>query len=248
MSAVTETTCSPRNGVDVPVLFATLDAAKGQKEPANAHAAQAPLTCEAVADGAVVYGYFRSLDADGYEWAYGPRVSEGLIPTNDQEVCVFVGGSSQRFRRHVFPDLQVGFHRILEEAHPELAVRIRTAEPSGRFRGFAGVRGYYRRPWGAGWALVGDAGYFRDPITTHGISDAFRDAELLVRAIDGSSTFPEYERIRDEVSRELFDVTEKIAGYQWEISEVKRYLRIVSRAMRPEVELLLGLAEAAPAA
>ena len=38
-------------------------------------------------------------------------------------------------------------------------------------------------PFGPGWALVGDAGYFKDPITTHGITDALRDAELLSDAV-----------------------------------------------------------------
>ena len=35
---------------------------------------------------------------------------------------------------------------------------------------------------GPGWALVGDAGSFKDPLTAHGITDALRDAELLARA------------------------------------------------------------------
>lgn len=43
--------------------------------------------------------------------------------------------------------------------------------------------GFFRRAWGPGWALVGDAGYFKDPLTAHGITDALRDAELLARAI-----------------------------------------------------------------
>ena len=48
---------------------------------------------------------------------------------------------------------------------------------------FGGPPGYLRRPWGPGWALVGDAGYWKDPISAHGLTDALRDAELLARAI-----------------------------------------------------------------
>ena len=40
---------------------------------------------------------------------------------------------------------------------------------------------YFRKPFGPGWALVGDAGYNKDFITAQGIQDAFRDAELCVR-------------------------------------------------------------------
>lgn len=43
---------------------------------------------------------------------------------------------------------------------------------------------FFRTPYGPSWALVGDAGYHRDPLTAQGISDAFRDAQLLSEAID----------------------------------------------------------------
>jgi flavin-dependent dehydrogenase len=50
-------------------------------------------------------------------------------------------------------------------------------------RGFAGQVGFFRKCYGPGWALVGDAGYFKDPITAHGMTDALRDAELLARGV-----------------------------------------------------------------
>ena len=200
----------------------------------------APFTREAKAGGACVFAYFRGVDAEGYEWVYGDRVASGLIPTNDGEVCVFVGGSALRFRRDVQPDLERGFVQILAESSPDVAVRVARGERTTRLRGFAGVRGYARKPFGPGWALVGDAGYFRDPITTHGITDAFRDAELLTRAITGLSTFAEYEATRDAVTRDLFEVTERIAAYDWTLAEVKRHLRDVSRAMKAETELIAG--------
>jgi menaquinone-9 beta-reductase len=206
--------------------------------------AGARLLRQASAEGAVVYGYFSGIEMDGYEWAYGDQVSAGLIPTNGGEACIFVGGSSRRFRRDVHPDLQRGFHTILEEAAPSVAARVARAT-SGRFRGFSGIRGYYRQPWGPGWALVGDAGYFKDPITTHGIADAFRDAELVARAVTGVSTFAEYESIRDEVTRDLFEITDRIAAYDWTLHDVRRHLRDLSRAMRPELDLILGFDQAA---
>ena len=43
---------------------------------------------------------------------------------------------------------------------------------------------YFRKPFGPGWALVGDAGYNKDFITAQGIHDAFRDAELCATALD----------------------------------------------------------------
>lgn len=41
-----------------------------------------------------------------------------------------------------------------------------------------------RRPYGPGWALIGDAGCTKDPITAQGISDAFLDAQRCVSAVD----------------------------------------------------------------
>jgi flavin-dependent dehydrogenase len=50
------------------------------------------------------------------------------------------------------------------------------------------VPNYFRKPFGKGWALVGDAGYNKDFITAQGIQDAFGDAELYVAALDESFT------------------------------------------------------------
>jgi flavin-dependent dehydrogenase len=174
-------------------------------------------------------------------------VSAGLIPTNDGDVCVFAGGSPARFRSGAGTSFTSAFRDVLAEASPDLAARVAGGEGTGRLRGFAGVRGYYRRASGPGWALVGDAGHFRDPITTHGISDAFRDAELLARALDGSSDLAEYERVRNEVTADLFAVTERIAAYDWTQDEIRGHLRDASRAMRAELRLMRGW-EAAVAA
>ena len=90
--------------------------------------------------------------------------------------------------------------------------------------GWRGMPGFVRRPFGPGWALVGDAGYFKDPITTHGITDALRDAELLadardegVRAVtpDERRRSAEYAGTRDRLSSALADVTEAVAAYDW---------------------------------
>jgi flavin-dependent dehydrogenase len=213
-----------------------------------ARCAGAPTLRQASAEGAVVYGYFRGIDASGYEWGYGPQISAGLIPTNGGDSCVFVGGSSSRFRSDVLPDLKRGFHALLEQVSPEVAARVRRGTQTARFRGFTGVRGYYRQAYGEGWALLGDAGYFRDPITTHGLTDAFRDAEVLARAIvvglNEPGRMPEalagYQSLRDSVTADLFEVTDRIAGYDWTLDELKRHLLAVSRAMKPEVDVILG--------
>jgi flavin-dependent dehydrogenase len=74
---------------------------------------------------------------------------------------------------------------------------------------------FFRAPYGPGWALAGDAGFHRDPLTAQGISDAFRDAQLLSEAIDaglaGRQPLPEalagYQRRRDEGSTAIYELT-----------------------------------------
>ena len=80
-----------------------------------------------------------------------------------------------------------------------------------------------RRPWGPGWALVGDAGYWKDPISAHGLTDALRDAELLARAVIGAgggctvmdAALRGYQETRDRLSFPLFDVTDALASFTW---------------------------------
>ncbi len=78
-----------------------------------------------------------------------------------------------------------------------------------------------RHAFGSGWALVGDAGYHRDAVTAHGISDAFRDAEFLAVALDQalsgdaeeSTALARYQQQRDQALRDIFDITCRLAAY-----------------------------------
>jgi hypothetical protein len=96
---------------------------------------------------------------------------------------------------------------------------------------------------------VGDAGYFKDPITSHGITDALRDAELLVDALldplaggaAGTGSLRCYQATRDRLSSRLFTATEAVAAYDWDSHAAGRLVREVSAAMGAEVELLEGL-------
>ena len=133
-------------------------------------------------EGAFLYRYFEGLPAEGYEWAYGDRAAAGLIPTNDA-TCVFVATAPAALRRLRRDGSEQAFTTVLATAAPGFVERVAAATPASSLHGWAGARGFLRRCYGPGWALVGDAGYFKDPITTHGMSDAMRDAELLAEAL-----------------------------------------------------------------
>ncbi len=106
-----------------------------------------------------------------------------------------------------------------------------------------------RRAWGSGWALVGDAGYWKDPLTAHGLTDARRDAELLARAViaaasgavDERAAFAAYQATRDRVSLPLFRATDAIASQRWTDEEIGGLLLQASAAMAVEVDELDGL-------
>jgi 2-polyprenyl-6-methoxyphenol hydroxylase-like FAD-dependent oxidoreductase len=225
------------------------------RHSAVARAVDAPLTWQSAVSGGVVYGFWSGLHVPGYEWFYRPGASAGLIPTNDGQVLVWVGTSTERFLREVAHDTTAGFALLVDEVGAGLGEMIASGRQEGRFRAFPGMSSYLRRPWGPGWALVGDAGSFRDPLSAHGISDALRDAEFLGRTVPAVLDAPSgdgtalaaYERTRDEAARPLAELTEAIASYRWTLADLEGLLKALSRAMGHEVEMLAGLDSPAPA-
>ena len=211
-----------------------------------AREADAPVVRQGRAAGAVLYRYATELPAAGYEWAYGDAAAAGLIPTNDGRTGVFVSTTPQRMRSLRRSGTDAAFRTLVARAAPALAERVAAAAPAGRMHGWGGVPGFVRRSWGPGWALVGDAGYFKDPITAHGITDALRDAELLadeiLEAVAGGTPEPvalcRYQAARDRLSHRMLEATEAVAAYDWDIDRVQRLLRQVSSAMSDELEHL----------
>jgi 2-polyprenyl-6-methoxyphenol hydroxylase-like FAD-dependent oxidoreductase len=193
--------------------------------------------------GGVVYGFWAGLDVEGFHWHFAPGVSAGVIPTNGDLTLVFAAVPRHRFLGEIRHDLEAGYHRVIRETSPGLAGAVSKARRVGTLRGFAGQVGHFRQSWGPGWALVGDAGYFKDPITAHGITDALRDAEILARAVlDGSPrAFDEYQRTRDDLALGLLDATDEIAGFEWDLERLKERHLFMSREMNREVAWLTQL-------
>lgn len=89
-----------------------------------------------------------------------------------------------------------------------MAERVRDGQREERFYGATNVPNFLRKPYGLGWALVGDAGCHKDPFLALGICDAFRDTELLADAIDDGlsgrrpldTALAEYEYRRNEAT------------------------------------------------
>jgi 2-polyprenyl-6-methoxyphenol hydroxylase-like FAD-dependent oxidoreductase len=192
---------------------------------------------------AVLYAYWTGLPSDAYHWQFQPTGSIGIIPTNAGAACVFAAVSAARFRDEVGGGVDPVYRRWIRETWPSFSRQLETAEQVEPVRGFGGLRGFIRRSVGPGWALVGDAGYFKDPATAHGITDALRDAELLARAVVAgtSDALAGYERTRDELSRAMFDITDEIASFPSSEERLQQLHRALSGEMSREVKMLAGL-------
>jgi flavin-dependent dehydrogenase len=156
--------------------------------------------------------YWSGVEVDGLE--YYPRDGNAVLamPTNDGLVWISAGG-----RREDFATLRRRPERSYLDIiglAPSLAQRLHGAKRQEAITGTGSLPNRLRRPYGPGWALVGDAGYAHDPTSGQGISDAFRDAELLANAIDDgfsnrrslAEALGDYERLRDEAVRLTYPV------------------------------------------
>lgn len=202
---------------------------------------KARATAESSHASGIVFGYFANVHQEGFHWHFGRNAAAGVIPTNGGH-CVFAAVPGANFLSTFRGDVMGGFLDVLAANAPELRTDIKSATLLGHLRGFGGAQGYLRQSHGAGWALVGDAGYFKDPLTAHGITDALRDAELLSRAIAVGSAhaLAAYERERDALSLPFLRLTDAIASFAWGLDEVKQIHADLSAVMKAETNHLAG--------
>lgn len=206
-----------------------------------ARLAAAETLCEARNTTAILYGYVPGLRLAGYQWWYRPGIGIGAIPTNAGRHCVFAAMSPQRLRdglRRV--DRATMLNTVLRQVDTDLAGQVAANTTDAPLSVFSGRRGFIRQASGPGWALVGDAGYFKDPITAHGITDALRDAELLANAAS-IGELEQYGAVRDALSQSLFETTDEIAGLDWDLDQLKSLHQTLNQAMKQEVQHLLAL-------
>jgi flavin-dependent dehydrogenase len=185
--------------------------------------------------------YFSGVPMAGTEvWIRpGERIYINF-PTNNDLTCVAMQAPIAGF--HAFrADIEGNFFRALDRI-PELAERVRAGRREERWYGTADLPNFFRKPFGPGWALVGDAGYHKDPLLAQGINDAFRDAELLTEAIDAGfagrapldETLAEYEQRRNAEAVPTFEANYAAASlspFPAEAFEHRAALRAAAREL-----------------
>ena len=159
------------------------------------------------------YSYWSDVPVDGLEFYSRGSRAIYTFPTNGGLTEVVTFWPIKEFHEYR-ADIEGNYLKTVDLV-PALADRVRNGHREERFMGSAEVTNFFRKPFGPGWALVGDAGYQKDAITAQGITDAFSHAELLAEAIDegfsGRKHLDEalagYEQQRNEAVMPMYEFT-----------------------------------------
>jgi 2-polyprenyl-6-methoxyphenol hydroxylase-like FAD-dependent oxidoreductase len=159
------------------------------------------------------YAYWSGLPVDAFETYIRAEDGRGwaALPTHGDLTCVVQGWPQSQFAANR-RDLEGTYMKSFELA-PKFAERLNHAKRETRFVGTGDLPGFFRKPYGPGWALVGDAGYHKDPITAQGMADAFRDADLLADAVDRglegdlAAALAGYQQARDAAALPIYEFT-----------------------------------------
>lgn len=184
-----------------------------------ARAVQAPIYNEKPTLSVAYFAYYSGvplLDASLYLRENGLF---GLFPTNDGQICAFVQFPYREF--HEFrKDVEGNFDKMFVTV-PEVKAWLNQGRREGPILAASDLPNFFRKPYGPGWALVGDAGYHKDPCTGQGFTDAFICAEILAEALDtgfsGRGSLEEalagYEQQRNEHFMPMFEFTCQLASF-----------------------------------
>ena len=176
------------------------------------------------------YTFWSGLPVDGMVTLIRGDRGIAAIPTNDDLTLLLVGcpfADAAEFRRDV-----EGSYQAAVDRDPAFAERLAAATREDRFSS-GGVPNFFRMPHGPGWALVGDAGYTKDPITAQGISDALCGAEALATALErtwagDADALRVHQERRDEAALPLYDFTTQLATLEPPPPEMQELLGVIA--------------------
>ena len=187
---------------------------------------------------AAYYSYWSGLPVDGrFQLYVRPNRGFGALPTHDGLTIVVGGWPQSEFAANKH-DVEGNFLKMLQMV-PAFAEKIHGGKREARFAG-ASLPNYFRKPYGPGWVLVGDAGYIKDSITAQGINDAFHDAERVATALDLAFTrarsfddvMGEYQRARDAHVLPMYKFTCQLAALQPPSPEMQQLFGAIARSQQ----------------
>jgi 2-polyprenyl-6-methoxyphenol hydroxylase-like FAD-dependent oxidoreductase len=186
------------------------------------------------------YAYWAGVPTEGVEFYVRPSRDILVFPTHDDLTCIWAGRSHEdwdTYRANV-----AGTYQDVIALAPGLASRLDTARQASPFRGTSKLPNFYRRSFGKGWALVGDAAYHRDPLPGMGIGDAFLGAELLANAIhagltgnsDLDTNLASYQFAFRERTARVFEYTLRAAALKDPTSSLPLYAKVAQSGEETE--------------
>jgi 2-polyprenyl-6-methoxyphenol hydroxylase-like FAD-dependent oxidoreductase len=208
---------------------------------APTYQAKPALTC-------AYYSYWSGIPLEGADIYIRPNRMFITFPTNEHLTSIYVAWPHSEF--HSFrADIKANFLKTLDLA-PQLAERVRQGKQEVRFVGTVDLPNFFRKPYGPGWALVGDAGYHKDPYAAQGIMDAFRDVELVVEAIDAGwsgrrsleDALANYEQQRNALALPLYEYDTQAASFAPRPPEMQ-HLFAALQGNQEQTNRFFGLAE-----
>jgi flavin-dependent dehydrogenase len=163
----------------------------------------------------IYYGYFHGVEPlpePTAELFFGfNRVGFCLAMRPDEHVLV-IEAQPEDFAR-IRADARTWFLSEYTRL-PGMEKRMANAVLEGSILGVRAIDSHFRTPYGAGWALTGDAGYVKDPITAYGVGDALLQGFWLARSLDEwfggrpwDETMSAYQERRDNSFRAFFEQT-----------------------------------------
>jgi flavin-dependent dehydrogenase len=211
-----------------------------------ARAAEAPIYLDRGMLTCNYYSYWSGVPLEGVELYSRPGRMVVADKTNDGLTLVTVVWKKEDFER-VRSDIEGAYIKAIEHSAPSLADRVRSGRREERFAGTAFLPNFLRKPFGPGWALVGDAGYPKDPLTAQGITNSFSHAELLAQALDEglsggremSEALGDYEQKRNREVLPMFEHTCQLAKLEAPPAEMLSLINAL-RVNQGETDRFLG--------
>jgi 2-polyprenyl-6-methoxyphenol hydroxylase-like FAD-dependent oxidoreductase len=183
------------------------------------------------------YAYWSGVATDGVEFYIREGRDILVFPTHDGLTCIWAGRSRKDWDSYR-KDIERSYHAVIGAA-PALATRLAGAQRVTPFKGTSKLPNFYRRSFGAGWGLVGDAAYHRDPLAGMGIGDAFLGAQLMADALTAGlggnaerldAALASYQATFREQTMPIFDYTLKAAGLKEPAPAMPIYSKIAQSA------------------
>lgn len=180
------------------------------------------------------YGYFSGINREELAIHKRGQFGTAIFPTQNNRQMVLVYGPTALWNNFK-EDEENNFFNLFSFCAPDIGELVKKGKRMENFKACGRMPAFQRVSHGRGWALIGDAGSFKDQVTAMGITHAFRDAELmstfLHRALSNEMSIEDalqqYEQIRKQDYIDYFNLVCKTAEMNpYSIQDLKYYYTI----------------------